>query len=189
MTEVFKTISEFTDYEISNCGRVKTKKRKIRYVHSVTKNEHYRETAERYLKIHLNTLTGYKFVQLYKNGKMYNRTIHRLVAQTFMPLSEILNGVVNHIDGNKHNNYYLNLEWVTNEYNHIHATKTGLKAKGEKIGTSKLNEHTVKAIKWFLAKGLSHSELSKAFNISRPTISLISKNKTWKHISLSPVKN
>lgn len=184
MQEVFKTISDFPDYEISNCGRIKTKERKVRYTHSVTKKEHFRVTNERFLKIHDNKLTGYKFVQLYKDGKMYNKTIHRLVAKTFMPLSEMLHGVVNHIDGNKHNNYYLNLEWCTNEYNHEHATNSGLKAKGSKIGTSKLCESAVKAIKYFLGKGLSHSELSNAFNISRPTISMIAENKTWKHISI-----
>ena len=41
------------------------------------------------------------------------------------------------------------------------------------------------AIKWFLNKGISHTELSKAFKISRPAITLISLNKTWKHISLT----
>lgn len=89
---------------------------------------------------------------------------------------------INHKDGNKHNNCVDNLEWCTNEYNHEHATSTGLKAKGEKIGTSKLNDNMVHAIKWFLNKGVPHSELSKAFKISRPTINLISNNKIWKHL-------
>lgn len=79
----------------------------------------------------------------------------------------------------------LRLGWCTNEYNHEHATITGLKAKGDKIGTSKLNDNCVHAIKYFLSKGITHQELSNAFNISRPTISLISKNKIWKHIALT----
>lgn len=180
--EIFKTIESFADYEISNYGRVRTKSRKIRYTHSVTKNEHFRETEHRFLKVHNNNRTGYKFCQLYKNKKMYNKTIHSLVAETFL-YKEISNNVVNHKDGNKHNNSSENLEWCTDKYNHEHATKNGLKAKGSNISTSKLNENSVYAIKYFLNKGLTHKEISIAFNISRPTITLINQGKIWKHIS------
>lgn len=182
--EIFKTIESFPDYEISNFGRVRTKKRKVRYTHSVTKDEFFRQTECRLLKIHHNNRTGYKFCQLYLNKKMYNKTIHRLVAIEFVPNPNNFN-IVNHKDGIKHNVMYDNLEWVTDEYNHEHATNTCLKAKGEEIRTSKLNNEMVHAIKWFLNKGINHSELSKAFKISRPTITLIANNKTWKHIILT----
>jgi len=182
--EEFLTIPSFPDYLVSNFGRVKTKGRPIRYVHAVTGKEHFRNTNERFLKVHFNKLTGYKFYQLYKDKKMVNKSIHQLVADAFIKRKDGLN-IINHIDGNKHNNCVENLEWCTNEYNHEHATKTGLKAKGSQIGTSKLNEYTVHAIKYFLDKGFSHRELSTAFKISRPTISLIKENKTWKHVALT----
>jgi len=184
MEEIFKTIPKFKDYLVSNFGRVKTKKRKLRYTHAVTGNEHFRETTERFIKIQYNKYTGYKFNQLYLNKKMHNKPIHQLVASAFIPNPKNY-PVVNHIDGNKHNNIVENLEWCTNEYNHKHATETGLKAKGESVGTSKLNEKMVYAIKYFLNKGFAHSELSKAFKVSRPTITLISNNKIWKHIILT----
>jgi len=183
MIEIFKIISEYPDYEVSNYGRVRTKSRLVRYTHAVTKKEHFRKTESKFLKIQYNNRTGYKFCQLYLDKKMYNRTIHTLVANTFI-LNELNYEVVNHKDGNKHNNTVENLEWCTNAYNHEHATKTGLKAKGEKIKSSKLTEQCVYAIKYFLAKGVSHSDISKAFNVSRPTISLIYQNKTWKHVAL-----
>jgi hypothetical protein len=188
MKEVFKESVRFTDYLISNCGRLKTKARKLRYVHAVTGNEHFRQSQERFLKVQYNDLTGYKFYQPYKEQKLYNAPIHRLVAETFLPR---INGkdYINHKDGNKHNNRVDNLEWCTNEYNHEHATKTGLKAKGEQIGSSKLNDNSVHAIKWFLSKGVNHTELGKAFQISRPNISLISEGKAWRHITINnPMK-
>ena len=184
MKEIFKTIALFPDYEVSNYGRVKTKSRMVRYTHSVTKKEHFRITEKRFLKVHFNNVTGYKFCQLYLNKKMYNITIHRLVATTFI-INSLEADFINHKDGNKHNNEIDNLEWCTNLYNHEHATQTGLKAKGESIGSSKLNDKSVHAIKYFLNKGYSHTELSIAFDISRATISLISKNKLWRHVSLT----
>jgi len=184
MKEIFKTIPSFPDYEVSNFGRVKTKSRKVRFVHAKTQKEHYRITESKFLKVQYNRLTGYKFHQLYLCKKMYNKPIHQLVADAFLEKPE-WGECINHIDGNKHNNIVENLEWATNSYNHEHATKTGLKAKGSSVGTSKLNERNVQAIKYLLSIGVSHRDLSIAFNVSRPTISLISKNKSWKQIALT----
>lgn len=184
MQEIFKTIPSFPDYEVSNFGRVKTKSRKLRYIHSVTRATHFRTSVERFLKVQNNELTGYKFHQLYKNKKMHNKPIHLLVADAFL---EKVNGldVVNHKDGNKHNNVVGNLERCTDSYNHEHATKTGLVAKGDRVASSKLNDRMAYAIKWFLNKGISHSELSRAFKVSRPTVSHIAEGITWKHIELT----
>lgn len=181
--EIWKDVKGYEDYQISNYGRVKTKQRNVRYTHALTKKEHFRLTETRMLKIYSNNRTGYKFVQLYKDRKSKNITIHRLVANSFIEKKGF--NYVNHIDGNKHNNHYLNLEWCSNEYNHEHATKTGLKAKGEIISSSKLKEREVYAIKYLLNSGITHDLISKAFNVSRPTITLINNNKTWKHISLT----
>lgn len=184
MVEIFKTISEYPDYEVSNCGRVKTKARRVRYVHAVTRAEHFRQTEETFLKTYYNK-QGYRFVQLYKDGKSKNLTIHRLVATVFLTPPSSYDMVVNHKDGNKLNNTVDNLEWCTNEYNHQHATQNGLKAKGSSIGTSKLNEQSVHAIKWFLHKGVGHQELAIAFMVSRPTINMIANKKLWKQVALT----
>lgn len=185
--EKFKTIPSFPDYEVSNFGRVKTKARMLRYSHAVTGNEHFRQSVERFLKEQYNTLTGYKFYQLYKDKKMYNRTVHLLVADAFIPKIQGRD-FINHIDGNKHNNTVDNLERCTNEYNHEHATRTGLKAKGENINNSKLNNRMVHAIKWYLRVGQSHSEIAKAFQVSRTSITQINTGKIWKHVVLKELQ-
>lgn len=62
-------------------------------------------------------------VALYdKNGRK-EVSIHRLVAQHFIPNPKNLPWV-NHKDGNTHNNDVSNLEWCTPSENEIHSIKT-----------------------------------------------------------------
>lgn len=182
--EIFKTIPSFPDYEVSNFGRVKTTSRKIRYTHHKTGMEHFRLSEHRFLKVQSNDYTGYKFHQLYRNKKMYNKAKHILVADAFLIRPDGAD-CVNHKDGNKHNNALDNLEWCTNAYNHKHATETGLKARGSEIGRSKLNEVSVRAIKKMLEDNIPLSQISRWFNVSRSSIYLIHVGKTWRHVSLT----
>lgn len=78
----------------------------------------------RLLKSKINN-SGYKEVRLYNpNTKSYKViTIHRLVALHFVS-GYAENLEVNHKDGNKLNNDYSNLEWVTPSYNKIHNINT-----------------------------------------------------------------
>ena len=73
----------------------------------------------------VNKKTGYKSVSLWKNNIGSSKTIHRLVALTYLTNPNNL-PEVNHIDGNKLNNHVDNLEWVTRSENMIHAYATGL---------------------------------------------------------------
>ena len=65
---------------------------------------------------------GYCMVHLYKNGMRYNKLVHRLVAEAFIPNSSN-KPFINHIDGIRNNNLVGNLEWCTNQENIIHAYK------------------------------------------------------------------
>lgn len=67
----------------------------------------------------------YYRVNLHKDGKMRTFLVHRIVAVTFISNP---NGykIVNHIDGNKHNNTVENLEFCTSKENNRHARKHGL---------------------------------------------------------------
>jgi len=70
--------------------------------------------------------SGYKRIQLRKNGKYHYLTIHRLVAMTYIPNPKDL-PCINHKDGNKQNNAVKNLEWCTYADNIHHADRTGLR--------------------------------------------------------------
>ena len=68
---------------------------------------------------------GYKYVNLYDiYGNCQKPTVHKIIALAF-----INNGpytVINHIDGNKHNNLPSNLEFCTQQHNALEAIRLGL---------------------------------------------------------------
>lgn len=79
--------------------------------------------------------SGYKYVDLYKNGNRTRKMIHRIVAETFLNPIEG-KSIVNHKDGCKTNNDISNLEWSTYSENTKHAFDNGLiEVKNRKIRT------------------------------------------------------
>lgn len=120
------------------------------------------------LSFTVNKVTGYKTVSLWKNNKGSTKTIHRLVAEAYIPNPDNL-PEVNHIDGNKLNNCVDNLEWVTPSQNRQHAYNTGLK-KAEKL----LEEVKYKELLSRFLQGESMTALAieHSAGLSRITINL-----------------
>lgn len=75
----------------------------------------YSKKSNKFLKERINS-RGYKWVVLYYNNKPNSHFIHRLVAECFIPNPNNLE-TVNHIDENKSNNHYSNLEWMDRKEN------------------------------------------------------------------------
>lgn len=79
------------------------------------------------------TSCGYLRVLLIdREGKRSHLSVHRIVAESYIPNPNSL-PQVNHKDGNKKNNHINNLEWCTSQQNNIHALENGLRA-GRKRG-------------------------------------------------------
>jgi serine/threonine protein phosphatase 1 len=93
-------------------------------------------------------------VDLHKNNQGKTSSVHRIVAEAFLPNPDNL-PCVNHKDGNKYNNCVDNLEWCTYTHNNIHALKTGLRVipSGTKNKMSKLSYEEVVEIKKSLILG------------------------------------
>lgn len=108
--EIWKDIPCFEGlYQISNLGRVKSLERVLPH-----KTYGTWKLKEKILKPSING-AGYLFVILFdKNKVTHNKRIHRLVAEIFVK-NEDKNKFtqVDHIDCNKLNNKFDNLEWVT----------------------------------------------------------------------------
>lgn len=66
------------------------------------------------------TRHGYIYVDLWKEGKVTTKSVHRLVAEAFLPNPDNL-PQVNHIDEDKTNNHVSNLEWCTCQHNNAYS--------------------------------------------------------------------
>ena len=104
--EVWKTIKDFDNYEVSNYGNVRRKKCEI--IHSNGVKAHYNQKSIK----QENVRYGYKRVTLSQSNIQKRYQVHRLVALYFIS-NEHNKPCVNHIDGNPSNNYVSNLEWCT----------------------------------------------------------------------------
>jgi hypothetical protein len=164
--EVWVSVKGMEDfYKISNLGRVKSLKRFIE-----KSNNRVMTFQEKILNQTKHSKNGYYSVALNDGflGKRIN--VHRLVALHFLPLIEGKNEV-NHIDSDKSNNKFDNLEWVNRGENQSHMSKNKNKtskyigvclnkegnfisyicfnSKRTRLGTFKTEEEAYKARKQF----------------------------------------
>lgn len=126
---------------------------------------------------------GYLTIDARKNGTSKNLKIHRIVAEAFIPNPKN-KPVVNHIDGNKHNNRVENLEWCSIAENSAHASKHGLTPHGEKNKFAKLTALQVAEIRNTYKRGVrgkGAKTLAKKYGVSYTTIRRIISRKKWKY--------
>lgn len=83
---------------------------------------------------------GYLRVTLCKDGKREQFSVHRLVAEAYIPNPDNL-PQINHKDENKTNNCVNNLEWCDNKYNSNYGTAQKRRAKkiSKKVYCKELN--------------------------------------------------
>lgn len=140
------------------------------------------------------TISGYYYVSIL--GK--KKSIHSLVANAYLvkPNGDF---EINHKDGNRLNNHYTNLEYVSHLENMQHAYKNGLisienrkenannarsiyRTKTNRHTAAKLTKEQVLEIKELLKQGVKQEDIAKKYGVSRTPISHISSGKSWKDI-------
>jgi hypothetical protein len=115
---------------------------------------------------------GYEIVSLgYKKRKTHY--IHKLVALNFVE-NPFNKKTVNHIDGNKLNNNFKNLEWLTMKENINHAYEIGLKNSciGEYHYNCKLKKTDILKI-FSLKNKMNQREIADLYNVNKSTIGFI----------------
>lgn len=118
--EIWKPIKDFEDsYEVSSKGRVRSLDKIV--VDNLKGTERRRLIKGKILKPYLCKGNGYLLVTLSKNSKFKYKTIHRLVAESFIPNPNSYPSI-NHKDEDKQNNNLENLEWCTVSYNTTYGT-------------------------------------------------------------------
>lgn len=117
MQEIWKPIEGYKYYEVSNLGNVKT----------------FSRWKEGRLMRLIKESNGYLRVNLVSNdGKQRKVSVHRLVAQAFLPNPYNL-PEVNHKDENKENNCVDNLEWTAQQDNINYGT--GIQRRADQRGS------------------------------------------------------
>lgn len=102
--EIWKQIPNYEGlYEVSSYGNIRNARKLLKFYE-------------------INS--GYLALKLVKEKQRISPLVHRLVAQSFCSNPNNY-AEVNHIDGNKHNNHYSNLEWCTSSFNKQHALAAG----------------------------------------------------------------
>lgn len=128
MEEIWKNVVGYEGlYEVSSFGRV----RRCSSANRLHTDGILRPTLR----------AGYLKVRLSKEGKLKDKNIHRMVAESFIPNPSNCK-YVNHIDECKTNNYVSNLEWCDASYNTNYGT-----CIDRRIETRKSNNKTSKPIR------------------------------------------
>lgn len=160
-------------YEVSNYGRVKS------YC--------YDKVNGKILKPGLTK--GFHTVTFNTEGKKKTFLVHKLVAMYFVDKENENQTIVIHLDWNKKNNYFKNLQWVTKDeaYSRIMPRLqeiNKIKNKGI-IRNSKLKAEDVKVLKGMLEKGVKQNVIAKLFSISEMQVTRIKRGENWAKIKPS----
>ena len=130
---------------------------------------------------------GYCVVTLSHNGIPHDKRVHVLVASAFVKNPDPLKfTIVNHLNGNKQDPSYTNLEWTDYSGNVRHAVATGLlkPAYGERAGRARLTNSQVHEICKIMEDGtMTQREIAKKYNVDESIIHEIRLGNNWRHIS------
>ena len=182
MAETWRPVVGFTDYEVSDLGRVRR----------------CRPGARNHKCAVLRPWVGnheYLTIGLTLGGKIHRRLVHRLVCEAFHGPAPSAGHQVAHGDGTRRNNRADNVRWATRAENmgdclrhgtratgrrHGRTTKPERTPRGTRHGHAKLDEAAV--IKIRAENSRSGRSIAAEYGVCPATISLIRTGKIWRHL-------
>jgi hypothetical protein len=193
--DFWRTIKEFPDYAVSRDGQVKRIASERRWLIG---------------KILKPYLAKYVQLTLYIAKEPYAVQVHRIVCKTFHGDPPSPEYEVAHGDGDRWNNHWENLKWSTHAENeadkiahgtslagrkssvplerrasgrtHGRHTKPERTARGERTGTSKLNEENVVKIR---ADNRPMKQIAASYGITSTMVGYIKSGKSWAHVPMN----
>lgn len=169
MEVIWKDIEGYEGYyQISNDGQVKSLDRYITRSDGTVYFRKGKTKAQTY------NMDKYLTVKLSKDGKDERIAVHILVAKAFV--SGYIKGLeVDHLDTNRENNVYTNLEWVTHEENnrrtferghHVSQIKDTHGINNPNYGNHKLHERFVEHPELLALQGRPGSQNGRAVKVN-----------------------
>jgi hypothetical protein len=123
--EIWKDIKGYEGlYQISSMGNIRSLDRVVTCINGREAN--YKGKSRK------PSILEYRIISLSKGNKVAMKKISRLVALHFLSNPDNKK-LVNHKDGNKHNDNFMNLEWCSYSENSIHSFEKGLSLKKNKV--------------------------------------------------------
>jgi len=159
--EIWKAHPDIPGIEVSTFGNVRT-------LDKVTSNENRTWFTKGHVLKQSDNGKGYLLVNFSIDEKQTTRTVHQLVARTFISNPDNFSQV-NHLDCNRRNNNVSNLEWCTGSYNCQYREKFG-KALGHPVFAVNLTTLEV-------SRYQSQSEASRVLGVSVSRISIVVNNR------------
>ena len=173
MQETWKPITGTEGgYEVSDLGRIRSLDREVGHRWGGVAVKRGKVLKPRKDK------DGYLFVTLYTDGVAVGVKMHRVVAEHFLPQSDLPE--VNHLDFDKANNAATNLEWSTRKGNQEHASAGGkFRATSNPNRAKKLSPEAAAAIRTARGEGMTFAAIGAKFGISAPTALKVARGEIW----------
>lgn len=156
-------------YMISDLGRIKSLQGKVPAI------------------INGSVIQGYRSLNVrLPFNKHYNKYIHKIVAELYVPRPSADHTFVIHLDYDKMNNQATNLKWATREmvadHNKSNPNVINMITPGNSK-YSKLTEANVKAIKMMLrGNGSVVAVIARQFGITPTQVNRIKSGQNWGHV-------
>jgi hypothetical protein len=127
--------------------------------------------------------SDYLFVMLRQGGRKFNRSVHRLVLETFFGPRSDAEQCCHFPDPDRTNNRLSNLRWDTHWGNYLDRKVHGSDQMGSRNNGAKLSEVDIPIIRRLFRSGRRRREIARRFGISVTNVRLIANGKAWTHIS------
>ena len=162
---MIKPIPSFPDYHASSEGKI----------YSTKLGQDYKELSQR------KDDWGYYQVNLWRDGKIFVKKAHKMIAEAFHGAPPEAHYQVDHKDGNKENNRPDNLEYVSPSENQKRAYAKGLRKGGDQTSQAKLTTEVILALVARANAGEDVRALAKEVGVHESTLYMVfnGKKRKW----------